>query len=260
MTPPSQTTLSINNCSITLRRQGQGETVLFLHGASGSGGWLSYMDSLSKKYDLIVPEHPGFGTSETPDWLDGIDDLVYFYLDFLETLDLTDVHLIGLSLGGWTAAELAVRNTSRLKSLILVDAAGLYIQGVPQFDLFLCDDAERIRNTFHDQKTAEHQIKLLNDADQDMVLKNRFIAAKLLWQPRAYNPALSKWLHRIDMPTEIIWGDNDQLFPLAYATAFQDLIPGAGLTVINNCGHIPNIEKPDEFVAAVTDFINRVAE
>ena len=127
--------------------------------------------------------------------------------------------------------------------------------GVPQFDIFLCDDAERIRNTFHDQTIAEQQIKLLSDADQDMVLKNRFISAKLLWQPRAYNPALAKWLHRIDVPTGIIWGDNDQLFPLPYATAFQNLIPGAGLTVIEDCGHIPNIEKPDEFVTAVTDFI-----
>ncbi len=260
MTAPPPSTLTLNDCTISFRRHGKGESVLFLHGAGGSGGWLPFMDKLSKNFDLIVPEHPGFGASETPEWLDSIDDLAYFYLNFLDELKLTDVHLVGLSLGGWIAAELAVRNTSRLKSLTLVDSAGIYVKGVPQFDFFLCDDAERMRNTFHDQAIAEQQIKFLSDvADEDIVLKNRYTSAKLLWQPRAYNPNLVKWLHRIDVATLIIWGDKDRLFPLDYGETFQALIPGAQLRVIAECGHLPNIEKADEFCETLESFIGNMA-
>jgi len=260
VTAPAPSTLTLNDCAVSLRRHGTGEPVLFLHGAGGSGGWLPFMENLSQNFDLIVPEHPGFGASATPDWLESIADLAYFYLDFLDALDLADVHLVGLSLGGWIAAELAVRNTSRLKSLTLVDSAGIHIKDVPQFDLFLCDDAERMRNTFFDQAIAEQQIKILSDvADQDIVLKNRFMSAKLLWQPRAYNPDLAKWLHRIDVPTYVIWGDNDRLFPVEYGETFQTLISGSRLGVIADCGHLPNIEKADEFAALVENFIQGMA-
>ena len=86
---------------------------------------------------MIAPEHPGFGESDTPDWLDTIEDLAYFYLDLLEQLKLSGVHLVGLSLGGWIAAELAVRSTQRLASLTLAGAAGLRCPGVEQIDPFL---------------------------------------------------------------------------------------------------------------------------
>src|SRR5215510_2005939 len=102
-------TIAVKDCSIRLMRGGAGQPLMILHGASGAGAWLPFMRSLADKFDVIVPEHPGFGASDTPDWLDNIHDLAYFYLDFLAMLDLTGVHLVGLSLGGWIAAELAVR-------------------------------------------------------------------------------------------------------------------------------------------------------
>src|SRR6476646_7752515 len=101
--------MAVSGCNIGLMRGGTGRPLLVLHGASGAGAWLPFMASLADTYDVIVPEHPGFGASDTPDWLDTVHDLAYFYLDFLDQLDLQNVHLVGISLGGWIAAELAVR-------------------------------------------------------------------------------------------------------------------------------------------------------
>ena len=112
--------ISIGSCRIRLMRGGSGPPLLFLHGGGGIGIWLPSMARLAKTFDVIAPEHPGFGASDTPDWLDNIADLANFYLDFLDQLDLRGVHLVGSSLGGWVAAELAVRNASRLASLTLI--------------------------------------------------------------------------------------------------------------------------------------------
>src|SRR5205814_6804775 len=128
--------IAVNGCNIALMRGGTGAPMLILHGASGAGAWRPFMAALSEKFDVIVPEHPGFGASDAPDWLDTVHDLAYFYLDVLDQLDLTRVHLVGVSLGGWIAAELAIRSTQRLSSLTLVDAAGIHVPGVEQIDTF----------------------------------------------------------------------------------------------------------------------------
>src|SRR5262245_2395196 len=142
-------TIAVRGCNICLMRGGAGQPLMVLHGASGAGTWLPFMRSLADKFDVIVPEHPGFGSSDTPDWLDNIHDLAYFYLDLLDQLDLAKVHLVGVSLGGWIAAELAVRSTERLASLTLVDAAGIHVPGVEQIDTFLRTDEQRIRSEEH---------------------------------------------------------------------------------------------------------------
>ena len=137
MAEHTNTKLAVRGCNITLMRGGAGRPLLLLHGAGGAGSWLPYMADLAARHDVIVPEHPGFGASDTPDWLDTIPDLANFYLDFLDQLDLKNVDLVGYSLGGWIAAELAARNTSRLASLTLVAAAGIHVKGVAQVDSFL---------------------------------------------------------------------------------------------------------------------------
>src|SRR6266481_2288964 len=113
MTDHTDQMISIGGCRIRLMRGGSGAPLLFLHGGGGIGIWLPCMARLAKKFDVIVPEHPGFGASDTPDWLDNIHDLAYFYLDVLDQLDLRAVHLVGVSLGGWIAAQLAIRSTRR---------------------------------------------------------------------------------------------------------------------------------------------------
>ena len=252
------TTLSVRGCNIGLMRGGAGRPLVFLHGASGGAHWLPFMADLAGRHDVIAPEHPGFGGSDTPDWLDNIPDLANFYLDVLDQLDLNDVDLVGHSLGGWIAAELAVRNTARLASVTLIAAAGIHVTGVSQVDTFLLNDEQRTRTSVHDPKLAEEMIKLrLKPELEDVNLKNRTISAKLMWQPRSYDPQLRKWLHRIDVPAHLIWGANDKLFPKELAFAYQKLIPGSGVTIIPECGHIPQTEQRAAFVAALEGFLEK---
>jgi pimeloyl-ACP methyl ester carboxylesterase len=247
--------IAVRGCRIRLMRGGAGDPLIYLHGASGAA-WLPFLQTLTQKYDVIAPEHPGFGESDTPAWLDNIHDLAYFYLDLMAELKLSGAHLVGNSLGGWIAAELAVRSTARLASLTLSDAAGLHVPGVKQMDSFLCTDEQRLRQFFYDPKKAEEMIaRVLRPDAEDIALKNRAIVAKLVWQPRDHDPNLGKWLHRIDVPTLLIWGDHDRLFTKEHALAYQKAIPGSKLVMIPKCGHVPQIEKPDDFVAALETFL-----
>jgi pimeloyl-ACP methyl ester carboxylesterase len=251
----TQSFVDIRGCRINLLRGGKGAPLLFLHGAGGGGIWHPFLDKLAARFDVIAPEHPGFGGSDTPPWLDNIADVAYFYLDFLKALELERVHLVGHSLGGWIAAEIGVRSTALLKTLTLVSSAGIHLKGVPQVDGFLLNDEQRLRGMFHDPAVADGLLAQPRSSEQaDMALKNRFTTAKLVWQPRAYNPHLYKWLHRIDVPTLILWGASDRWFPPAYAEEFHRLIPGSLVTVFPACGHLPNIEKVDEFVTAISGF------
>ena len=247
--------LAVRGNRIRLMRGGAGQPLAILHGASGAQ-WPPFMSALSQKFDVIAPEHPGFGESDMPDWLDTVHDLAYFYLDLFAELKLEDVNLVGLSLGGWIAAEIAVRSTARLASLTLADAAGLHVPGVAQLDPFLRSDEQRLRDFFYDQKKADEVIaRALRPELEDVTLKNRTTVARLAWQPRGHDPHLAKWLHRIDVPTLLIWGDHDRAFPKDYALAYQKAIPGAKLVIVPECGHVPQIEKPDAFVAALEGFL-----
>ncbi len=253
-------TIEVAGCKVEVLRGGSGPTLLFLHGAGGAMEWAPYMDALAAKYDVIVPSHPGFGRSDTPEWLDNMSDMAYYYLDFMDAMDLSEVHLVGNSLGGWLACEIAVRSSARIKTLTLVSAAGIHVKGVPKGDIFLWDAETRVRNVFHDQNLAEARLAVtLSEEDSDLALKNHFITAKLAWQPRFFNPDLRKWLHRIQVPTMILWGDSDKVFPLPYGHAYNELIPGSELRIVADCGHLPHQEKPDEFIAAVDAVVGRVA-
>jgi pimeloyl-ACP methyl ester carboxylesterase len=257
MTDPTATKLTVRGCSIGLLRGGAGRPLLVLHGGNGAGRWLPFMAELAARHDVIVPEHPGYGSSDTPAWLDNIQDLARFYLDFLDQLGLDHVDLVGFSLGGWIAAELAVRDTRRLNSLTLVSAAGIHVPGVPQVDTFLVNDEQLVRSLFHDQKRADAVLADMRRPElEDVVLKNRTTTAKLVWQPRGYDPHLHKWLHRIGIPTLIVWGANDKIYPPDYAHAYQRLIPGSKLAIIPECGHVPQAEQPQAFVAALEGFLD----
>ncbi len=247
---------TVAGCKVQMLRGGKGAPLLFLHGGGGAGVWFPFFQKLADRYDVIMPEHPGFGRSDTPEWLDNVGDLANFYLDFIKQLGLRDIHLVGHSLGGWIAADLAVRNTSALRSLTLMAPAGIHVAGVPKGDIFLWTPEQLVRGLVADPALAEMILKMTpDDAERQRQMKNMLMLAKVGWQPRFYNPDLRKWLHRIDRPTLIVWGDSDMVIPSPYGPAYRDLIPGSKLAVIQNCGHLPHIEKTDEVLAAVTKFI-----
>jgi pimeloyl-ACP methyl ester carboxylesterase len=258
--PYDTSTVTVRDVRIRLFRAGSGKPVLFLHGAGGVPAWLPFFDSLAADHDLLVPEHPGFGGSDDPAWIRHVPDVALFYLDFLETVGLKDVHVVGNSLGGWIAAEIAIRDISRFKSLTLLAPAGIRIKGVPVGDNFIWSPEEQARNLFADQAFAELALNApLTDEQADAMLKNRFAATKYGWQPRWFNPDLEKWLHRIKVPAHVLWGDSDRLLPSAYVELWKERLPDARVTMIKSCGHLPHVEKAEEVSRAVKAFIDGVS-
>ena len=241
--------VEVDGCKTHLRRGGRGEPLLFLHGANGAPVVLPFMEKLAQRFDVLIPEHPGYGKSDEPEWLENIHDIAYFYLDFLKQLNLKNVTVVGSSMGGWIAMEMAVRDTSRLKSLVLSSPAGIAAPGVRAADIFLMAPEEMVRNLFVDQKLAE--ARLAQPEDVDISLKNRHTTARLAWEPRLHDPYLPKWLHRIDVAVKIVWGRQDRILPVAFVDVYRKLLPKADISIIENCGHLPHAERPDEFVEII---------
>ena len=246
---------TIEGCKTHILRGGKGPPLLFLHGANGAGRWMPFMAELAKEFDVIVPEHPGYGRSDTPSWLDNVGDLANYYLSFMKHFGLTDVTVVGTSMGGWIACEIAVRDPARIKRQVLVAPAGLRIIGTPVADLFLWNAETTVRNLFHSKEMAERMLAIpMSEEDSDIGAKNRLMTARLAWSPRLCNPELEKWIHRVELPTLVVWGRNDALIPVAYAERFRAAIPGAKVQIIEECGHIPHAEKTAEFLAAIRGF------
>ena len=259
MVASSKDFVTVNGCKVEVMRGGKGSPVMFLHGAGGGGIWLPFMDKLAERHEVIVPSHPGYDNSDTPEWLDNVGDVAFFYLDFLAKLGLKGIDLVGNSMGGWIAAEIAVRDQSRFKTLTLISAAGIHVNGVAKGDLFLWTPEQRVRALFHDQKLADQMLAVPPTPEMiDTQLKNSFTTAKLAWSPRFYDRDLHKWLHRITVPTLIVWGANDKIFPAPYAKAYGELIPGSRVEVIPNCGHVPPVEKMDVFLSMFERHIDGV--
>ena len=244
--------VELNGCRTHVRRAGRGQTLLFLHGASGMPAILPCLHRLAERFDVVVPEHPGYGRSDEPEWLESIHDMAYFYLDFLEKLDLKDVLLVGNSMGGWIALEIAVRSTARIRSMVVVSPAGVKAPGVLPADTFLMSPEEQVRALVFDQKLAEARLaEPMTPEALDTALKNRHTTARLAWEPRFHDPHLPKWLHRIKVPVTIVWGEQDKILPVALAYEFKKLIKNSKLEIIPQCGHLPHAEKPDQFVEIV---------
>lgn len=244
--------LTVHGCRVAIRRQGLGPPLLALHGMDGASSFGPLTQRLAARFSIAVPSHPGFDDSDTPEWLDGISDLANFYLEAIYRLDLRNFHLVGTSIGGWIAAEIAVRDSTRLASLTLIAAAGVRASGATMGDPFLWSPEAQVRNLVYDQTIATAQLQAPASEDElDRRLKNRFTSAKLVWNPRFYSPELQKWLSRLRVPTAIIWGANDKLFPVEQAHEFKRLIPHSTLSIIPQCGHLVHVEKPNELSALI---------
>jgi len=252
-TGAARTTHVIEGVRVSILRGGSGTPLLFLHGSDAFGDWLPFMETLALEYDVIVPDHPGFGRSDTPQWLDNIGDLAHFYRALIDELGLHDVVLAGHGLGGWIACELALRNTRDLRALILVDSAGLPLT-VDGVDTFMCSPDEIRNASYLDVARAPEP----DDAFRAQQAKSALMTARVAWRPRFYDPQLAKWLHRLQLPTLVVWGAADAVFPPPQAEVFAAAIPGARTLIIPAAGHLPHIEAPQAFTAGAAAFINGV--
>jgi pimeloyl-ACP methyl ester carboxylesterase len=252
--------LDIKGCRVRMHRAGRGAPFLYLHGGDGPAAALSLIEPLAEQFDTLIPEHPGFGASDMPEWLTTIHDFAYFYLGLLDSLGLDQIHLAGQSLGGWIALEIAVRDPRRLATLTLVDSAGIHVHGVPKGDFFMRPPEVVLRSLFADESHADALLaQQPTPEQQELLLKHRYTIARVAWHPPFYDPELAKWLHRIAAPTHIVWGEQDRIFPVAYAREFNRLIPNSRVTVIPRCGHLPHVEQPAALLEAMIGFAKDAA-
>jgi len=255
MTAMDASTLRLRDTALRVARAGKGQPLLFLHGSGGLAESQALLPQLAEHYDCHAPEHPGYGGSAVPAWLDNVRDLANFYLDYIDQQKLQGVHLVGYDLGGWIAAEMAVRNSHALASLTLISAQGIHVPDVPTVDVFLRTDDELVRDTYHDAALAEKLLERKpSEEELDVAVRNKEITARLTWQPRGHDPDLAKWLHRISVPTLVVWGADDRILPAEYGRSWRDRIAQATLAEIGGCGHAPHLERTAETVAALTRF------
>jgi pimeloyl-ACP methyl ester carboxylesterase len=254
---PAPTTLNLCGVDTPLLRAGRGAPLLILQGASNVEGWLPFYDRLAQTHDVLLPAHPGFSGLPAPEWLERIADLANFHLELIHALDLKNVRLLGLSMGGWVAAELAARDCSRLAALALVAPSGLYLPGAEPLDVFLRTDEQLFDDLFHDKALgARWREARVTPESEDLRLQSKVTTAKLAWSPRWYDPHLRKWLHRARVPATIVWGADDAFLAPAHAQEWRRLIPGAQAKIIEACGHHPHIEQPEALHAALASFLN----
>ena len=257
----SEFSLVCRGATIRYRRFGQGPALLFLRSEDSLADAPAFIDALAKDFDVIIPDHPGFRASDTPDWLKGIGDAAYFYLDFLEQLGLDRVHLVGGSLGGWIAAEVAVRTCERIATLNLIAPFGVRRKGTPFGDIFMWTPEENLQHRLFDQGLAEQLLAAARTQSPETAtayLKDRYATARLCWHPRFHNPELERWLPRIVRPLHLIWGDSDKVVPVGIAEAWQQALPQARLSVIERSGHLPQLEHPQATADKIRSFIKEV--
>jgi len=231
--------------------------VLFLHGAGGLN-WYPLLEMLSRDWRVIAPEHPGWGCSPIPAWIASVGDLAFFYLDVIAAMGLQRLHLVGHSMGGWTASELAIRSTARLASLTLIAPAGVASPEAPFGDIFAWSAEEHARRSFHDQRFAAERIRALPKADPTLMRRNRAAAAHFGSKPLLASPQLEAWLHRIDVPTLLVWGVEDQICPFACHRAYLAEIDNVQLCALPESGHALHTERPREVAARLTQFLRSV--
>jgi pimeloyl-ACP methyl ester carboxylesterase len=255
---PNTTFIDVAGKSTQVTTGGSGPQLLYLHSAAGETDWTGWHDALARHFTVHAPAHPGFAQSEGLDQIDDIYDLAWHYVDLLDALKLSSVPIVGFSLGAWATAELAVLRPERVSQLVLINAAGLHVEGAPIAELFT-DDFERLKNlVFFDPKSpavAEVFPTALDDPRVLMWLRAREATARVGWNPYLHNPKLARHLPRIRARTLVIWGKQDRLIPLAHGKYYSEHIPGARLHVFDNAGHMLPLERPDNVADEVAAFI-----
>jgi pimeloyl-ACP methyl ester carboxylesterase len=253
-------TIGVNGIRIELIERGEGRPLLFLHPGIGIEPDAPVLERLATRARVIAPTHPGFGGSEAPKSFDSVDDLAYFYLDLIHALDLEDVALVGISFGGWIAAELAIKSTARISHLVLGNPVGIKVGSREHrdiADIFAMNEADFLNIAYHDPNAGKRDYKAMPEAQVRNAARNREATARYAWSPFMHDPKLKGRLHRIRIPTLFLWGTHDRVLSENYGQAYCAAIPGARFERIERAGHFPHLEQPDEFAEKIFAFIAR---
>ena len=251
--------VTLGPVTIEVERRGRGKPMLVLMGEEALERECAVLDALQSDHELIIPSAPGFGRSERPDWVTNPDDFSYIYLDLVEKLALRDMVMIGFSLGGWIAAEMAVKDDSYLSKLALVDAYGVKLGGPYDrdiADIWLLHPSKVAQLKWRDPAKGVPDYSTRSDEELSIVARNVESFARFCWEPYMHDPKLNRRLHRIHTPSLLVWGENDGVTPPSYGEGYAKLIPGARFAPIPEAGHYPHLEQPEAFLRELRAFLD----
>jgi pimeloyl-ACP methyl ester carboxylesterase len=234
---------------------------LILHGGGGPftvASIATQLGTLPGINQTITPTHPGWNGTPLPADITSIVDLTTLYLEYLEANDLHDVLLVGSSLGGWIAADMASRDTAgRIGRLVLIDATGIEVPDEPMIDFFALDARGVAEFAWHDSERFYVDPATVPAEQQAAQRANMTTMAALAGDPYMHDPSLFGRLGDITVPTLLVWGDSDRIVTPAYGAAFAAAIPDARLAVIEKAGHLPHLEQPEATFAVIEEFLQR---
>jgi pimeloyl-ACP methyl ester carboxylesterase len=245
--------ISVNGVKVSMLTAGEGEPLVFWHGA---GTWHGFDFALpwASRFRVILPFHPGFGDSADAPEMVSAADYTLHYLEMFDLLGLERVNLVGLSMGGRLAATFAIEHRERVRKLALIAPAGLDVPGYPLPDFSKVPPEEIPGYLAHDPSILFPYLPKGPDPDFAAAREREGGKFGKLLQNGLIGPWLPRWLHRVDMPTLIAWGDKDRILPVAHAAEWKKLIPHSDVRIFPDAGHLVADEKP-ECVQAIADFL-----
>jgi len=250
--------MTVEGVQLEVVERGHGRPILWLHGEEGLGPEAPVLAALAAHGRLLAPSHPGYGHSPEAASIDAVDDLAYLYLDLLAQQGARDAVVVGCSLGGWIAAAMAVKSTERMVRLVLVAPLGIKVgdretRDIP--DVFALHPDEVLRLQYHDPARVRLDHATLSDDRLTVIARNREATALYAWEPYFHDPKLRGRLHRVTVPTLLLWGAEDRFVAAGhYGAAYRDAIPGARLETIAGAGHFPHLEQPAAVAERVRAF------
>lgn len=245
--------------TISVSEFGDGSPVLLLHGGAGPQSVMNFAQRLASEDNahVYVPTHPGFGGTPRPEWLNNIGALAESYIALIEQLNLQNVTVIGNSIGGWIASEMAIRGSTHISKFILMDAVEIVVEGQPVQNIFKLSFDEIAQFSYYAPAAFRIDPSAMTDVQKAGMAANRQTLA--LYAGSMADTSLLQRLGTINTPTLILWGDSDRIVTPEYGQAFASAIPTATFKILPKTGHLPHLETPDQTLSAVRDFVNAPA-
>lgn len=247
--------IDVRGYEVPVQVGGAGPPLLLLHGAGGAGLVGPFEQALARAFRVYAPVHPGFGGTPLEDWVQGVDDVALHYVDVIAALGLERPSVLGVSLGGWIATELAVFRPGLLARLVLVSAVGLR-PDEPMPDLFILEPGEAMAMLFANPAVAAALGSASAAPETDTIVRmyeEQAAVARLMWK-RPYNPRLARRLHHVTCPALVVWGDGDRLLPPKHGEKLAGLLPDARFRLIPGAGHVVPLEAAEALAREVIDF------
>lgn len=269
----SERIIDVNGRKVWVLENGRGASLLYLHGFadvhSVKENWLPFHDLLATHASVIAPAHPGCAQTDENKDIDVIEDVVFHYLEVLDALKVTPFDLVGSCVGGWIAAEIAVRHPEKIRKLVLIGASGLFVEGSLIGDVFMMAQPEygssyaSLRQMLFSSAGQANALEMFPDGKgelEDEVRRYQMLrlSSRIGFKPPYfYNHSLRNRLHRISAPTLIVWGEKDNFVPRSHGEMYAERIPNSELKIIPGAGHSAHVEKPGETAKLVREFLEK---